>query len=146
MLNRYRQLSSIEKRALWAALPRLAIARLSLLTGVMSARRWLGGEITIQRAPVASVDLQPWKQRALALKRASRIIPDSHCLAQSLALRWWMRRHGLNAEAVIGVRRDAARGESHAWVMLDGEPIGEASDILSQYVIIFPRHMVDIEC
>lgn len=87
-----------------------------------------------------------WKQRALALKRASRIVPDSHCLARSLALRWWMRNHGLAAEAVIGVRRDQARAESHAWVMLGQDPIDEAPDILARYVIIFPKSAAEKRC
>lgn len=91
-------------------------------------------------------EMEHWRSRATALKRASRFVPDSHCLARSLALRWWMRSHGLNAEAVIGVRRDQARAESHAWVMLGQRPIDESDDILSRYIVIFPEKFAESEC
>ncbi|MCC5865147.1 MAG: lasso peptide biosynthesis B2 protein [Wenzhouxiangella sp.] len=146
MFLQYRQLSPQERRDAWAALLRLTIVRVSLLFGMGFTRRWLGGRAEPRPLNASRTELEHWRSRATALKRASRFVPGSHCLARSLALRWWMRSHGLNAEAVIGVRRDQARSESHAWVMLGQRPIDESDDILSRYIIIFPETVAESEC
>lgn len=56
-----------------------------------------------------------------------------NCLSQSLALLWMLRRSGHDGRLRIGVKSDAGRLLSHAWVELDGETIDPAA-IASQYV------------
>ena len=49
----------------------------------------------------------------------------STCLERSLALWWLLARQGISAQLRIGVRKDAARFQAHAWVENDGAAIGE---------------------
>jgi hypothetical protein len=56
-----------------------------------------------------------------------------NCLSQSLALLWLLRRSGHDGVLRIGVKSEAGRLLSHAWVELDGETIDPAA-ISNQYV------------
>ena len=47
------------------------------------------------------------------------------CLVRSLALYGDARRHGFAPSLVLGVRREGAAVESHAWLSLDGRPFLE---------------------
>ena len=77
-----------------------------------------------------------WKRRALALKRVAPRIPRTHCLARALALRWWMRSAGLDAQMIIGIRKGANGLESHAWVEFDDTPIDETPENVATYKTI----------
>lgn len=57
-----------------------------------------------------------------------------NCLSQSLALLWLLRRAGHAGRLRIGVKSEAGRLFSHAWVELDGETIDPAA-IASEYVV-----------
>ena len=55
---------------------------------------------------------------------AARHLPfQPNCLEQSLALWWLLRRRGIPADLRIGVRKDAANFEAHAWVEAGGSGI-----------------------
>lgn len=47
------------------------------------------------------------------------------CLPRSLALQALLRRHGIEADLRIGVRREAGELRAHAWIEQAGRPIGE---------------------
>ncbi|MEO5595972.1 MAG: lasso peptide biosynthesis B2 protein [Lysobacteraceae bacterium] len=47
------------------------------------------------------------------------------CLRQALLLQWLLRRRGLDAQLRIGVRKNNAALDAHAWVELDGVALGE---------------------
>ncbi|HEX7185269.1 MAG TPA: lasso peptide biosynthesis B2 protein [Thermoanaerobaculia bacterium] len=48
------------------------------------------------------------------------------CLPRALGLRWLLGRAGFAADLRIGVRREGDQLLAHAWVELDGQPVGEA--------------------
>lgn len=54
------------------------------------------------------------------------------CLPRSLTLWWLLRRHGVESELRIGVRREGARIVAHAWVVCHGAVAGETDH--GQYV------------
>ena len=60
----------------------------------------------------------------LAISRTARILPWSSCLTRSCALTSALRQRGKNARMHIGVARLANALQAHAWVELDGQPIG----------------------
>lgn len=71
---------------------------------------------------------------ARAVRRArSYGLFRGNCLSQSLALVWLLRRAGHDGHLRIGVKSEAGRLLSHAWVELDGETIDPAA-IAAQYV------------
>lgn len=51
------------------------------------------------------------------------------CLPRSLALQALLRRHGIEADLRIGVRREAGELRAHAWVEQAGGPVGEPADV-----------------
>lgn len=69
---------------------------------------------------------------SLAVRRAAEFgLFRPKCLAQSLALQSLLRREGIPGSQVrIGVRRDARGFAAHAWVELDGAPLGERAEVL----------------
>lgn len=51
------------------------------------------------------------------------------CLPRSLVLQALLRRHGIETELRIGVRRQAGELRAHAWVEEAGHPVGEPPDV-----------------
>jgi hypothetical protein len=47
------------------------------------------------------------------------------CLPRSLTLWWLLRRHGIESELHVGVRRHGEHIVAHAWVVCHGTAIGE---------------------
>ena len=137
MLSRLRQLSKAELLDLYPALWRLALVRFSLL--VFGFRRTLerfDQSHANQLAPPSPVELESWRRRSRAFRRVGRLIPQAHCLARSIALRWWMRSQGVHALLKIGVRKDHGQIDSHAWVEANGVPVDEREAVVSQYQVV----------
>ena len=84
-----------------------------------------------------AVPAEPAEARAAAdavALVAGRSVVGARCLGRSLVLWFLLRRHGVDAELVIGV--DAARGEAlpaHAWVELGGVPVNDALDVRERF-------------
>lgn len=55
--------------------------------------------------------------------------PWARCLQRSLALCLWLERQGFNPELKIGVRKEGAALEAHAWVEYCGEVINDSPDV-----------------
>ena len=66
-------------------------------------------------------------QALLSRLRLVRVVPDT-CLYRSLARYSILRRAGHPARFVMGLRPSAPEILGHAWVELDGIPVGEAVD------------------
>ena len=137
MLRRIRQLPRNERRELWPALWRLALVRLSLLaSGIRPTLERCGGTLPRPESALSEDDLALWGRRALALRRVGRFLPQVHCLARSLALRWWMRSHGIHARISIGVKKCNDTIDSHAWVVVSDTPVDERPEVVAQYSVI----------
>lgn len=123
---------------LWPAFWRLVRVRLALARhSVKHCEQHFDGGLDDQAASQAE-DTDPqvlhtWRRRALAFKRVNRLVPGAHCLARSLALRWWMRSQGLPARLVIGIRKDPASDAilSHAWTELWKLAIDEQEHVVA---------------
>jgi hypothetical protein len=60
------------------------------------------------------------------------------CLPQALCLRWFLGRLGIAAQLRIGVERRLGDLRAHAWVELDGHPLGEDFHIADHYSPLHP--------
>jgi hypothetical protein len=60
---------------------------------------------------------------AWAVEATARRIPTASCLTQALAADVMLRRDGYHPEIHIGVAKDRASFEAHAWLELDGRPL-----------------------
>ncbi len=81
-------------------------------------------------------------QRFVRLAARHHLWPMA-CLPQALALRWLLAREGVPAAVMIGVRKDGGALEAHAWVELDGQPLGEQADVRERFrVMQAPAHII----
>lgn len=74
-----------------------------------------------------------WKWRVDVTARHH--VPPKTCLVRSLCLRHWLRKRGCPAVLRIGVARERGFG-AHAWVEVDGHPIGEPESIDRAYGVL----------
>ncbi|MEA3410012.1 MAG: lasso peptide biosynthesis B2 protein [Pseudomonadota bacterium] len=63
----------------------------------------------------------------------------ANCLIRALVIRWLLARRGIDAEVKFGASRDAGSFQAHAWVELQGVPIGESEDVEARYAAFVPR-------
>lgn len=130
-LRRWRALPAIDRRRLCRAALRLLAIDLGLrLRGfaVVAAaferrgvRPRVGGK--------ESVDL--WV-RAVDVAARHHLYPMS-CLPRALALRSLLAEEGVATDLRIGVRKEGAALAAHAWVELEGVPIGEIPSIAERF-------------
>ena len=132
---RYRALPSPQRRDLWGALWRLLLVRALMVFGVHRTRRMLAGTRCLQAGAVELDALKRWQERALALKRVGHRLPGVHCLARSLALRWWMRSSGVDVRLIMGARRSQGVLDSHSWLEWAGVPVDEAPEVTRGYQV-----------
>lgn len=63
-----------------------------------------------------------------------RVLPyESRCLLESLAIWWLLRRRGITADLVLGVRTIMGPFEAHAWVEHEGRPLNDIPGVRGVY-------------
>ena len=133
------------KLSTWASLPRAVRAELPLAVGAAATarvmlkvlglnrtRRWfdrgaaLASHLRLgRRRPCA------WLARdsAQAVKVAAAVLPGAClCLPRALATRFLLLRRGIETELVLGARLAGGGLDAHAWLQVDGKPLGEQLD------------------
>lgn len=121
-------------------LPRRLADRIVAQVALLRARRRLAtapvGELTARRGGAHAVStLRPTSAsqagRAQALADAVRWTATHglfrpYCLVRSLALQDLLRAEGIDGSEIrVGVRRDGGRLQAHAWVIWNGELLGD---------------------
>ncbi len=95
------------------------------LLGYVRTRRWL--ETQSKRAntrTATAAELDAAGQLAqLAAMAGGRGPINTTCLRQSLLVYWLLRRQGLAPEHKVGVRKQDAILDAHAWVDLNGRSL-----------------------
>jgi hypothetical protein len=134
-IARFRRLSSAERRQLLLALLLLGVVgpglRLVRLRPLRRALWWAA-----ERFPgSAAADPDYARRAAWAAEVAGRwLLPDGPCLAQALAVEFWLRRRGQAPRLRIGVERVGAMLRAHAWLEHRGEVlIGGPAAALAGY-------------
>jgi hypothetical protein len=87
------------------------------------------------------------EENAVAVQRLRRLtdlaarhhLYPMRCLRRSLTLQWLLNRRGMPAVLRLGVQREAGALKAHAWLELDGLPLGEPQDIESRFVPLLAR-------
>lgn len=99
------------------------------------------------RQAVGQVVDQVAERAALAVHRAATHLPGTYvCLPRAMTLWWLLRRRGLDARLRLGVNLRAnepkvpqtTRLDAHAWIELNGQPLGEASDVEQIFTVMEP--------
>jgi hypothetical protein len=127
-LARWRSLSGRQKSQLVLlaiALP--ATGALIRLVGFQKAAKVcarIGGQAPLRQT--SAQDLEDAQTFASLAGIAGRRGPvTTTCLRQSLVVRAWLRRRGLDARLKIGVRKTGDAMDAHAWVELDGVALAQ---------------------
>jgi hypothetical protein len=115
ILRKFAGYSALERRLVVKAWFTLIAVRTLLW---VAPYRWI--EARLMKPPVATAaDVAP-AEIALAVTRASRLVPFATCLTQALAGGFLIRRAGRNAIIHFGVARGDAGFKAHAWLESDG--------------------------
>ena len=136
-LRGYLRLSALERRIAWQSFLGLLITRAGLsLVGfgrwnIAVARLMAFRRTSYEAGMSASVCGTIVRMQAAAERR---LLFKASCLEHALVLWWLLRRHGIPAEVRIGGRKEQGRFEAHAWVEIDGVPLGDANGAYREFV------------
>jgi hypothetical protein len=137
--SRFRRLPACERWLCVQAMPVLlvTIAGLRLfglrrwqsvlthLTRTLNHRDEQDGEVAARRA----------RTIARAVRRAAIHGPcRGTCLAEALVVWSLLRRHGIEGDLQIGVRRSETGVEAHAWVAVQGQTVTEVNNLVTGFV------------
>lgn len=115
-----------------------------ILFGFYLALRWMSyNRLNKSMPPQAKIFFDSTSQLFFAerLKQLLEISSRLHllrmtCLVKSSALRWMLLRRGIPVQVRIGVNKTSTGMHAHAWVELQGEPIGEAENVSERFTIL----------
>jgi hypothetical protein len=129
-------------RALPAGERRLLLAAWALLLSVDLGLRTLGyarlHRLLAKSWPAAGASAAAPAAIARQVDRAARHhLYPMRCLQRSMVLEHLLRRAGLRAELRFGVRV-AGSFNAHAWVEVDGQPLGEPGEISGRFARLLP--------
>jgi hypothetical protein len=134
--RRFARLRSLRKEQ-WP----VVVASLVLLPAVQFSLRFRGFKRTAitlaARSKGPAVPARPYEARPAAEAVglvAGRSVIGARCLGRSLVLWFLLRRHGVDAELVIGAATPR-NGElpAHAWVEVAGEPVNDTLDVRERF-------------
>lgn len=119
-----------ERYALVRAALVLAAALLSLrLLGARRTLHWAGRPPGIAPSPLSGSDSVIPGFEKQAVDRAAAAMRTGTCLSKALALQLLLRRRGIASQLRFGIRkRDGSELLAHAWLEINGAPIGEHQD------------------
>lgn len=60
------------------------------------------------------------------------------CLVRANTLCWMLSRRGIPAQLRIGANKTSYEIHTHAWVEIEGQPVGEAEDIAGRFKVLSP--------
>lgn len=142
-LRRLAELDPRERRLLVEAWWRLLLVHLGLRLlpyrrVARMAERWgRGGGPGSKQVAWEEIERLHW----LVAVAAGRHPAAVSCLRRSLVLRALLARRGVPAELRFGVHADRPDLQAHAWLEVDGRPVGESPETLAGLVPL-ERHPV----
>jgi hypothetical protein len=148
MLDRFRRLTGLERRIVLeatAALPAtwigMRVAGFNICKSALASRLSAAspGGTTVTGTLAAAQ-----KIARLEAATARALFFRSTCLEQSLVLCWMLRRRGMSPVLRVGARKQAEHLEAHAWVEIDGIPLGDDGG-QHEHFVPFERYGVPVE-
>jgi len=122
--------------AMMAICFRLAIWFTSLPSIAGFAKRSSAGLIG-SRLPLLGRRVQEARVFRIADIAARVIKPEGQCLIRSLLVFWLLKTRGKDTQLVIGVQRNEAQINAHAWIETTGGPIGDRPESIAQFTELF---------
>lgn len=146
LLRKFAFLPFADKALLFRAFLAILSARLRLLAGKPPLTRGTHPQTRHDGSPAVArphsfMRSQSPARIAWAVRHASRLVPGTKCLAQSLALHRLLQQAGHTAIIRIGVVKDRANGfQAHAWVEHPTGPLLNTPAELEQYAPLASFH------
>jgi hypothetical protein len=141
-VDRLLKLSAAELIVLIQAFGLLAAVRLSLWTVSFGTCR-SGWALVLERVSKSpGVPSLPPQRIVWLTSVASRYVPGAHCLARCIAAQILLARQGYRAEMKIGVRKEGASLDAHAWLELGGAPLFESAAHLNRFTCLPDRQVL----
>jgi hypothetical protein len=137
-LERLLSLTGAERRLLLRAFLWISWIdlRLRLFRGALVADLHRDGA-TPASHPVTVEDVSRAQRYAHWIEVASRYYPvPARCLHRSLTLHRWLSREGLPSAIRIGVRKDGATLNAHAWVELGGHIVNDVPAAVAPFALL----------
>lgn len=101
-----------------------------------SAPAGAGGTAATETADPAARLAAADRLARLAEVAARRNLYPIRCLARALTVRHLLARRGVVARLRLGVRRSAGSLDAHAWVELEGRPLGEPPEVTGRFAAL----------
>jgi hypothetical protein len=115
------------------------VLRVDLEIRFLPSRVWRSAvRVAAHGSRLSREEIERWAWRARVV--GSHHLYPIRCLARAVWLQRKLRRLGQDAELKIGVRRERSGLEAHAWVEVDGSPVGESPALDRQFTVLAPPH------
>lgn len=143
-LRKWQALTWAEQRLLAEALLLLPLLNVGLhLFGLRRLQQLLlfftGSSTMPAHQTPTTAQAQQIRQLARLVTMAAHHGPyRATCLRRALLLWWWLRRAAIEAQVQIGARFVTGNLQAHAWVEVDGCPVGE-DECVQQHYAVFPK-------
>jgi hypothetical protein len=133
-IQAFRRMPTRSKRVFWLAVPLNLFFKVGLkafgLKRCLALARRLGGSQATQLSEDSTIRAQEVVKGVVAAAGAA---PTSVvCLPRSLTAWTILRRRGIPSEVIVGMHIVKQR-DAHAWVVVDGEPVGERAEHLADF-------------
>ena len=141
-LNKFIKMTTKDRRLYIKAVFMLIVVQIGL-HGVGYARlvKWLENHTF---TPFEHKNADQSKTKAEAYQRALHIsqivdlsarqgVYNANCLRRAITKWWLLRRENLNPVIRFGAKRPVNKLQAHAWVELDGQPVGEGLEVLASF-------------
>ena len=90
-----------------------------------------------KREPVPPDALVWARQRQKLVSQAARLhLLSMTCLPRAFTLHWMLSKLAIPSQLCIGMQKTYQGMYAHAWVVVEGEPIGEPEDINERFMIL----------
>jgi hypothetical protein len=150
MHHRFRQIRALtadDWRVILVSLVALPSTALVLrAAGLKRTTAWLSGPAFLVDG--AGLDPAGEIESAVRVVRAVGIAANrgpyrANCLKRVLVSRWLLARRGIDSEIKFGATKDAAAFLAHAWIEVQGIPIGEGEGVEARYATFAARGEVE---
>jgi len=132
MLRKLRRLSDLSRGKLLVLAQFLLFAlsvhvalRFLALPRLIAFVAWAANQRLLRCLPLLQNNYETEQLSLLADLAARATRPDGPCLLRSLLLFWLLKARGQQAELLIGVRKEGAVLNSHAWIESQGKIIAD---------------------
>jgi hypothetical protein len=136
-LQRYVRLTPFERWIVVQCFAGLLVTRAGLRLLGFGVWKKLVASVTPVVSVSRNVERAASVSSAIARMQAAaerRLFFAPNCLEHALVLWWLLRSRGIPADIRLGGRKELGRFEAHAWVELEGMPVGDRNGAQRDFV------------